>query len=207
MQEDFLEQTVANQAMQIVWLTERNAALKECNTRLEERLQIRGNLPVIEMGEESDQENQNKEDDNDKICLVLPKQKFNWFKTVDKWIKILAVLLLVTAVANVCQMFKSGFSTDEIVDIISKDHDKRIEKWQHQFDFLDPLDKTIDEMKNKLETSKTNVKELRTRFNALLNNITEIDKQLNVIKKETTNRNGLHKPVIICFNVFMICKP
>ncbi len=157
-------------------------SLKRDNLRLEELLQTRDNLPVVEINTDPGQQNENDGEENDRICLVLPKYKFTWFQNVDKWFKVLAVLLILTSIVNFAQMYRN-YGTDQLVDAINKDRGKRADKWQHQFTFLGPLEKQIDEVKEKLGTCTTNAKELRTRYTALLKNFEHGDQQLANIER------------------------
>ncbi len=163
--------------------------MKERNASLKEQLQTRDNLPVIEMEDEFGQPHQN--DENCKICLVLPKYKFDWFKQVDKMNTIFAVILGLLAIIDLWLVYKTFYSNEYVMEIINKYRDKRTEKWEQQLTYLGLQEDKINEMQNKLEISEVNAKEIETRFTVLLNNFEHEDMQLKLIEKKIPSKNDL----------------
>ncbi len=180
-----------NQALEIIALKEQNASLKECNASLEEQLQIRNNLPVIEMGEESGQQNCNEQDENDKVCLILPKDKYTWFKQIDEWKTVFAVFLLVLAIGSIWLLSKPIYTTEREMETIDRYNEKRTDQWKEQLDYLGLQEDKINEMQDKLETSKINVTDIETRITALLNKFEHEDAELKLIEEKIPSENDL----------------
>ena len=178
-----MEETVANQAVEINKKAEEILTLKQENADLNDQLQRRDGLPVLKLNPEAS--------DKEAVLLALTGKDRQTlaeeFQRADSDRKCIGIIAVVAVVVFILALILSAIIGNSYYESYSHGqyvgNDDQCARWLMQLDVLRPLENKVRDISTKLDHYKIRRKECDRNFQNLLSKIKGRQNQVKVIQK------------------------